>query len=107
LLYLLVHCELNNSVYFESALRSAVRSMQSAGRYQEFEKKFTAMLRKLTNTPVRERRKLIQSFFDELITLRTENNLQHHVFIAEALAWAKARAENLPLRSAVNYNPDL
>ena len=102
LLYLLLQLELNNLVYFDSAIRSQTRMMKQSGKYREFEQLFCSYLKKLIHTPTPQRKPILQEMFNTFIDMKARAKPREYILIEEVLAWCKARVDGLPLAQAAS-----
>lgn len=91
MLYLILLIELGQLVYFESAYRSAIRSMKNRDKFDDFERIFTGYLKKIANTPDRQRKPFYQKLHDELLELKRSSGTKRFVFMTEALAWSASK----------------
>lgn len=106
LLYLLLQLELNNLVYFDSALRSNTRLMKQTGRYNEFEQTFCGFVKKLIQTPHKQRQPVLRNMYDTFQKMKANGKPREFVFIDETLYWSKARLNSIPLNEALALSID-
>ena len=103
MLHLLLHYELGNTVYLDSALRNGIRSMQNKSRFNDFEKSFTGYIKKLIKTAEREKSGVYKEMYDFYLIMHRQNNHKRLVLIEETLAWAVSKVENKPLSETIFY----
>lgn len=103
MMHLLLHFELGDTVYLDSAIRNAIRSMQNKNRFNEFEKAFTTYLKKLIKTPTREQLDVFKIMFTYFKDMHLQNNHRRLVLIEEVLAWTSSKINQKPLTETVFY----
>jgi hypothetical protein len=97
MMHLVLHFELGNTVYLDSAIRNTIRSMQNRNRYNHFEKTFIAHLKKLIKTPVLEQESIFEEMYHFYRDMFIQNNDKKLVLIEETLAWACSRYTRKPI----------
>ena len=97
MMHLLLHFELGNTVYLDSAIRNAIRSMQNRDRYHQFEKAYITHLKKLIKTPVLEQESIFEEMYHFYKDMFIQNNDKKLVLIEETLAWACSRYTRKPI----------
>ncbi|HNM09735.1 MAG TPA: hypothetical protein PKK72_14190, partial [Chitinophagales bacterium] len=91
MLYLIILIEQEQLVFFESAYRSVVRSMKNRGKFDDFERLFTTQLKKIANTPERQRKPLYGKLYEDLLMLKKESGSKRFVFMTETLSWCASK----------------
>lgn len=91
MLYLIILIEQEQLVFFESAYRSVVRSMKNRGKFDDFERLFTTQLKKIANTPERQRKPLYGKLYEDLLVLKKESGSKRFVFMTETLSWCASK----------------
>lgn len=101
MLELILHFELKNNVFLESAIRNATRTMQNKNKYHEFEKSFSSFMRKLIKTPHAEQMKVFKEMFDFYKSMLIENKSKRLILIEETLAWTRSKIDGRPLSETI------
>ncbi len=101
MLEFIFHFELQNNVFLDSVIRNGTRAMQNKKRFLEFEKSFTAYMRKLNKTPKPEQLEIFKEMFEFYKNMNAVNKKRRLVLIEETLAWTASKITGRPISETI------
>jgi len=101
MLEFILHFELQNNVFLDSAIRNGTRNMQNKNRFLEFEKSFTSYMRKLNKTPKNEQIEVFKEMFEFYKGMNAVNKKRRLVLIEETLAWTSSKVSGRPISETI------